>query len=149
MRRRKAALIAAGLSHGLAWAAFLWLALWPGTYQGASVTPVPAGTPPGEVTVETTYSTASLIEVNGRGVIPIILAPVGVSAIGLLTLLRRGGGRWPGSTMWVATGLLLAFCALGLFTIGLFYAPSALALLAAAVMGRGARAAAAGATPSP
>ena len=51
--------------------------------------------------------------------------------------------------MWVATGLLLAFCALGLFTIGLFYAPSALALLAAAVMGRGARAAAAGATPSP
>jgi hypothetical protein len=139
MRRRNAALIAAGLSHGLAWAAFLWLALWPGMYQGMSETAVRVGTPPGEAAVETTYFTASLIEVNGRGVIPIILTPVGLSAVGLLLLLWRGAGRWPGPSLWVAAALLVAFCLLGLFSIGAFYAPSALALLAAAVLGRGAR----------
>ena len=130
MKRANATVILAGLAHGLAWAAFLWLVLWPYSYRGEVAVAVAPGEPRGEVT----RVHASFIEVNGLQVLPVLLAPVGLSAVGLLAIIRWGARRGGRALVWLSAALMLAFCALGVFSIGLLYAPGALGLLAAAVV---------------
>ena len=118
------ALTAALVSHALAWVAVVLLVFMP-FYRGESATATPKGAIPGEVV----QSTATLIEVNGWGVLPILLVPVVISGIGLLAALVAGRGLILRRAPLVIAGLLLmGFCIAGSFTIGMFYLPAALAM---------------------
>ena len=128
-------------SHLLAWAAFIVLVFIP-FYQGEAVTatsPVanvdgPTASQP--VPNQRVNSTATLFQVNGWSVLPIVLAPVLVSAIGLTGGLLSGPGRMLRRiSLAIGALLLLGFCVAGSFSIGLFYLPAALAMTVAAVIG--------------
>jgi hypothetical protein len=119
------------IAHVLAWAAFLFMAFWPSFYQGTTTTPVGPDGSGGEIV---SYS-ASVIEVNGWGVLVPLLAPVALTAAGLLISRFTDTSTFTSKfLMWTFTALLVVFCALGVRSIGMFYLPAALALLAAAVM---------------
>lgn len=121
-----------GLSHLMAWAALLWLVLWPSFYQGAVATATPSGGPAGQPT----RTAASLIAVNGWWVLSLLLVPVVLSALGLLAAtVVRHKPRPAAVLLWLSAVLLLGFCAAGAFSIGLSYLPAAAALLAAALAG--------------
>ncbi len=112
-----------------AWVVVIWLAFGP-IYQGTSVVPVG----PGETPNEPTRTSASLIEVNGWQVLPILLAPDALTGLALLTVLFTHTGQARRKTLlWLLTALLLVFYILGSFTIGIFYLPSALVLLLTAI----------------
>lgn len=130
MRLYRAALALSGLAVALALTASVWLAVWPGAYQGVSATEVGPGATPGEPR----RFSASLIDVNGPGVLWVLALPVGLSTLGLLAATRRATSLFASRLgLWATTVLLWAFCALGAFSIGVFYLPPALALLAAAI----------------
>ena len=131
MRRRDAVVISTGVAHVLTWVAAIGLLVGP-VYQGVSETAVT----PGGVASESRRFTATLVEVNGLRVLPLLLAPVALTALALLAALITGVGLARRSVfMWVSSVLLLGFCAVGIFTIGLFYLPAAVALIVSAVMG--------------
>lgn len=133
MKRCDAAVISTAVAHALAWVVALWLAVGP-VYQGVSVTPVPVT--PGSVASEPTRATASLIGVNGMRVLPLLLAPVVLTALALLVVLLTDAGQARRKVLlWVSAILLLGFCAVGIFSIGLFYMPAAVALVVSAVLG--------------
>lgn len=119
-------IISTGIAHFLAWAAMLWLALGP-VYQGISVTAVM----PGGVASEPTRDTATLIEVNGLRVLPLLLFPVFLTALGLWTVLTTDLRRaWATKgLLWSYAALLLLLCLVGIGSIGLFYLPAAIVLL--------------------
>ena len=118
-----------GIAHALAWVVVIWLAFGP-IYQGTSVVPVG----PGETPNEPTRTSASLIEVNGWQVLPILLVPAALTGLALLTVLFTHTGQARRKTLlWLLTALLLVFYILGSFTIGIFYLPSALVLLLTAI----------------
>ena len=135
----------ASCSHVLAWVAFAVLAFAP-VYQGASVTAT-ASRPPG-VTADpretvrsepkqvTTFTTSTLIEVNGWGVLPIILVPVAFSGAGLMGVILVARGRvLRRIPLGISAFLLLAFCVAGSYSIGMFYLPAALAMVVSAAIG--------------
>ncbi len=129
MKIRSLAVFSTGIAHGLAWGVVIWLAFGP-VYQGASVAPVG----PGETPNEPTRTSASLIEVNGLQVLPILLVPAALTGSALLTVLLTHTGQTRRKVLlWVLTVLLLVFCVLGSFSIGILYYPSALALLLTAI----------------
>ena len=66
---------------------------------------------------------ATLVDENGAGVIAVLAIPVAIAAAGLAL---KGRGRA------VAAVLAGAFVVLGSFTVGLFYAPTAILLIVAA-----------------
>ena len=104
------------VAHVLAWLVVLFLAIGP-VYQGASVTAVA----PGEIPNEPTRTTATLIQVNGWGVLPILLVPAALTGLALLTVLKTEAGQTRRTVLvWVLAALLLVFCALGSFSIGIF-----------------------------
>jgi hypothetical protein len=121
------------LAHGAAWAAFLWLLLWPYSYRGVSVTAVQKGS--GEVPV-TTYTSASFIEANGLTALIPLLAPVALTGLALLAVwfwdAPPMGKRL---SLWALAAVCLVFCVLGAFSIGVFYLPAALALIITAIVG--------------
>lgn len=118
-------MISTGTAHVLAWVVVLWLVFGP-VYQGASVTAVAPGATPSEPS----RTTSTLIEVNGWRVLPILLMPAALTGLALLTVLRTRAGQVRRQVLvWVQAVLLLVFCALGSFSIGVFYLPSALALV--------------------
>ena len=118
-------------AHALAWCGGLWLAFGP-VYQGVSVTP----TTPGGAETEATRYTATLVEVNGLWVIWLLTVPVLLSGLAVLAVRLTDAGQLRRKVLlWVCTLPLLAFCAAAIFSIGLIYLPSALALLCAAVSG--------------
>ena len=124
--------IFSGVAHVLAWAALLWLAFWPYSYSGTSTTPIGPDGSGGQVV---TNLSASLIEVNGWGVLIPLAVPVILTAVGLVAALAGERPRtWQKLIMWIAAILLVVFCGLGMFSIGMFCLPSALALLAAAII---------------
>jgi len=139
------AFMAASCSHVLAWVAFAVLAFVP-VYQGVEVTPTvsrPRGataaprelvrTEPEQVT---TYTTSTLIEVNGWGVLPIILFPVAFSGAGLMGVIVVVRGRvLRRIPLGISALLLLAFCIAGSSSIGIFYLPAALAMSVSAAIG--------------
>ena len=131
MKRFNAAVILTAVAHVLAWVVALWLAFGP-IYQGVSVTAVA----PGDVTSEPTRFTETLIEANGFRALPLLLEPVVLTALALLAALLTDAGQARRRVLlWVPAVLLLVFCAVGIFSVGLFYLPTAVALVVSAVMG--------------
>ena len=99
-------------------------------YQGVSVTPSMPGEPAGE----TTRHTRTLVEANGLWVLWLLLIPVLLSGVALLAIVFIGTGQARRRVLlWTPALALLVFCAVGIFSIGLFYLPAALALLVSAV----------------
>ena len=143
---RKLAFALALLAHGFAWVAFLFLLFWP-TYSGSSVSPV-AVNMPGELpsrapltrvepgVTRETFS-ATLVDVNGVRIIPILAIPVALTAVAVLASLKLHRRRMLSMVLlWSSTIVLVLFSLLGLLSIiGLFYFPAALAMIAAAVLG--------------
>ena len=141
VKLNRAAVVTAIVAHVLAWAAFLWIAFWPYSYQGVSVnsdhTAYVAGlgyvdelgVPTGE---EVVRLSASFMEVNGFGAVIYMLIPVILTA---LALLVWNGTRVRNTLMLggLAT-VLLAFCGLGYLSFGIGYLPAALALITAAII---------------
>lgn len=129
MNRYDAVVISTVVAHVLTWVVALWLVVGP-VYQGVSETAVT----PGGVASESTRFAATLIEVNGLSVLPSLLAPVVLTALALLAALITGVGLARRRVLlWVTSVLLLGFCAVGIFSIGLFYLPAAVALFVSAV----------------
>lgn len=108
----------------LAAAAGLFLALYP-VYQGVSESVSSSGA------VTSSTDSATLVAENGSWVILVLCVPVALAALGLMGAVRERR-----TATWAAALTLLGFVILGGFSIGLFYAPAALALLAAAGMTR-------------
>jgi hypothetical protein len=78
---------------------------------------------------------ASMIEVNGPGVLVPLLVPVALTAIGLLNALTWDGRNTRSKLfMWASAVLLIGFCALAAFSIGMFYLSAAVASLVTAFM---------------
>ena len=120
-------------AHAFAWAAGGWLAFAP-VYQGASQTASLLGEPAGEIV----RHTSTLIEQNGLQVVPLLLAPIVLTAIALLALrLTNDRHAVRRVLLWVPVALLLGFCVLAILSIGIFYLPAAIALLVAAIAGLG------------
>ena len=118
LRFPKAASVSAWAALVLAWGAGAWLAFGP-VYQGVS---------------------ATLIEVNGLRVIPLLLVPVLLSGIAVWAVRDTDGGRTGRRIfLWVLAVVLLGLCAVSILSIGVLYLPTALALLVAAVTGSAGR----------
>ncbi|MFQ6027191.1 MAG: hypothetical protein ACE5Q6_06845 [Dehalococcoidia bacterium] len=131
MKIRRTTIAMSILAHLLAWAAFLWLVFWPNFYQGTTI--VSTG-PDGSGGREVPFS-ASMLEVNGRGVLIPLLVPVALTALGVLTAVNRNyADRRNQALLWITAVLLAVFCGLALFSIGMFYLPATLALILAAVV---------------
>ena len=121
--------IAAFSAHALAWVAGLWFVFGP-VYRSVSGTPSVPGEPAGEVT----RHTATLLEANGLWVLWLLFIPILLSGLALSAIRFTDAGQAIRKVfLWLPTLVLLAFCAVGIFSIGLFYLPVALALLVAAV----------------
>ena len=134
-RLPKAAAVSAWVAHVLAWATGAWLAFGP-VYQGVSATF------PGESAGEATRSTATLIEVNGLYVVPLLLVPILLSGIAVWAVRDTDAGRLGRRVLlWVLAVVLLGLCALSILSIGMLYLPTALAMLVAAILGSAGQAA--------
>ena len=119
--RNKVCQFLAGASVLLALGAALFLALWPESYQGTSVTT------DGRVT----ETSASLIEENGAEVLLWLLLPEAACLVALLASLSESTGAKV--AMWLMGLLLPLFAWVSILSIGAFYLPAALALLLAAL----------------
>ena len=113
MTRTRISLTAALIAHILAWAATIFFLFGP-VYR-------PTG--------------ATLIEVNGLSAALLIVIPVALTAITLNASL-------PGATRprlmlilrWASFALMFLFCVVSALSIGIFYLPSTIAMLVAAVL---------------
>ena len=136
LSRSGIAVVLTAAAHALTWVALVFFVLGP-VYQGVEETAVPAGE---LATAASTGSTSSLIQVNGWGVLPLLLFPVGMTGLALAAAFRSqlASTRWSlwmwRISQWASAFLLLVFCAIAIFTIGLFYVPSAVLLIAAAAI---------------
>jgi hypothetical protein len=108
--------LAAVVAIVLATIGSVWLAVWPCFYTG---------TTSGSSGESTTCS--SLIAENGTWVISYLAVPIILTILAFLGLVARLR-----AVMWALAILLLALCILAAWSIGLFYVPSAVALLVAA-----------------
>ena len=87
------------------------------------------------VYASSTGKRSTLVDVNGAAVLLVLLLPVLLAAS---PLLARGGTRQV--LLAASCGTLLAvFCVLGGFSVGSYYLPAAMLLLAAAAVGLQAR----------
>ncbi len=124
--RDRVATWAAAAALMLAVAAGIWLAADPDFYSGESLMVSSSGA---QTTVQTN---ASLIEENGAWVVGLLCVPVALAALGLYCSLR--GRR---VLLWISGLVLIGFVVVSGFTIGMWYAPAALALLIASGLSRG------------
>lgn len=85
------------------------------------------GASPGAVT----SGSATLIGVNGWGVLLVAGAPLAAAVVTAYCLWRRAGRPGAGVLAWTVTGLLACLNVLAMATIGLFVLPVTLALAAA------------------
>ena len=135
--RRDPPLSGAIVAHALAWVAFLWLALWPFSYRGVTVTPAVTPVPSGSGNVAvTTYTSASFIEANGWWVLIPLFVPVALSGLALVVVLWfAGANSLPKRFMLFGlTIACLVFCLLGYLSIGILFLPAALAMLVTAFL---------------
>jgi hypothetical protein len=109
--------LAAVVAIVLATVAGVWLVVWPCLYTG--VTSSPRG--------DDVHTCSSLIAENGAWVLALLAVPVVVTVLGFFAVV----GRFRAVT-WALALLLFALCILAAFSIGLFYLPSAIALIVAA-----------------
>ena len=125
--RRDPPLLGAIIAHALAWAAFLWLALWPYSYRGVEATASPSGSG----AAATTYTlSASFIEANGWWVLIPLFVPVVLSGLALVVVLWfAGANSLPKRfTLFGLAIACLVFCLLGYLSIGILFLPAALAM---------------------
>jgi hypothetical protein len=122
--RRSNPLIPAVLALGLAVLAAGWLALWPCVYRGVFAEVVD-----GVRTVRITCD--SLVDVNGAGVLALLALPVVLTALGVWAV-RTASSRM----LWIAAVLLLVFCLVSGFSVGLWFLPASIALLLCALTPR-------------
>ena len=131
MKRAGVATISAWAAHALAWVAGLWFVFGP-VYRGVSGTPSLPGESAGEVTRHTT----TLVGANGLWLLWLLLIPTLLSGLALLAIRFTDAGQARRrSLLWLAALALLAFCVVGIFSIGLFYLPTAIAMLVAVIAG--------------
>lgn len=125
--RRDPPLLGAIVAHALAWAAFLWLVLWPYSYRGVEATASPRGN--GEAATSYTLS-ASFIEANGWWVLIPLFVPVLLSGLALIVVLWfAGANSLPKRFMLFGLAIAcLVFCLLGYLSIGILFLPAALAM---------------------
>lgn len=117
------------VAHVLAWSVGVLLVFWP-VYSGVSVTPGLEG----EATEESMRTSATLIEVNGFYVLLLLLVPILLTGSALSAILFAPKGQVIRRAMlWTIVVVLLGFCWLAIFSIGIFYLPAAFAVLVAAV----------------
>ena len=115
MTRTRISLAAAITAHTLAWAATLFFLFWP-IYTGVSVSPGEGGT--------SSVSGKTIIEVNGLWSALLLVLPIIVTAVGLIaTLPGTVRPRIMLTLRWASLALLLAFCAVSILSIGIFYLP--------------------------
>ena len=113
MTRSRISLSAALISHVFAWAATIFFLFGP-VYR-------PTG--------------ATLIEVNGLSAALLIVIPVALTAITLIaTLPNPAHPRLMLILRWAAFVLMFLFCVVSALSIGIFYLPSTIAMLVAAVL---------------
>lgn len=141
MKRWNVIAKAAAAALVLAIGASLWLALWPGFYKGVAAEAAPATSaaetqakPP----AQTRQFSRSLVDVNGVKVVPILIFPVAVTLIALLAALWRdvSGSKL---VLWANAGILVAFCLVAAFSVGLFYLPAAAGVMTAAFLNQWSR----------
>jgi hypothetical protein len=108
----------------LALLAAVALALWPCAYQGIEAQDVTGGA------AEQGRVCATMVEANGIGVIGVLAVPVLLAGTGLAAVLA--GWR---AVQWIVIVVLAAFCLLSLASVGLFYVPTAVALIVATAGG--------------
>jgi hypothetical protein len=113
----------------LAVAAGSWLAFYPGSYQGVSVTASSSG----EVVQRSEQ--ASLLAENGMWALGLLAVPVTLTGLGVF-----GAARSFRFLLWSVAVVLLVFSVISGMTIGLFYLPAAIALLVAAALCNSSRA---------
>ena len=76
---------------------------------------------------------ASMIAIEGIEGLMALLLPILVSGLFLVVVLAEPGGRAVTMTvLWVTAVLMMGFCVLAGFSIGLLYIPGAVAMLIAA-----------------
>ena len=138
VRNSRTVLVSAAIAHLLAWAAFLWIALYPHAYQGVSATPLNvsgAGATDTEREREVERYSASYAEINGYGALIPLFVPVLATAVALFSLVawkeRRAANTW---VLWISAIILLLFCGLGYLSFGVLYLPAAVALILAAAV---------------
>ncbi len=118
MKSVEVATLSALAAHVLAWAGGVFLAF---------------------VFVPLYGSGETLVEVNGRGAIRLLLVPVVLTGIALAAALlthRKQSNRSQATRtmlLWSSAIVLLGLCFVAIFSVGVFYLPAALALLVAAI----------------
>jgi hypothetical protein len=108
--------LAAGVAMALATIASVWLVVWPCFYTGTT------SGPRGEST-----TCSSLIAETGTWVLSYLAIPIILTVLAFVALVARLR-----AVMWMLAILLFALCILAAWSIGVFYVPSAVALLIAA-----------------
>lgn len=92
----------------------------------------------GEIVTESgsTSTTATLVEINGMGVLGVVLAPLAATlVVAALVVMRR---RRPvlGALAWVTVSLLAVLTVAALASIGLFFLPVVIALAVAVALSK-------------
>lgn len=119
------------LALALAFASSVWIALWPSFYRGIAEISRPSGQAAGEAT----RVSSSFLEVNGLWGALMLAMPVLITLGAFWVIWQADYRRLPRRPiLWALAWLLLLFCGASAMSIGIFYAPSALALMAAAVL---------------
>lgn len=137
---RRPVMVGAVAGFALAAAASTWLVVWPCFYRGVEPVAVPPGSPPQPAAGRSTC--ASLLELNGPGVLWVLILPVALA--GAAVWGAGGRRRW---LLAAATVALAAFSVLGGFSVGLAYLPAVAALVVATLAWRPASRGAAGPPP--
>ncbi len=141
---RKWALTAALVGHIFAWAALLVLIFWTGLYSGESTTAVAVNSTGSQsqatltfVEAETTTESlsASVVDLHGLRIVPILALPVALTAAAAMAVvLLTTRPRFGISLAWTCTIAIVVFSLLSASSIGLFYFPAAMALIPASLL---------------
>jgi len=118
-RRWTAPDVIAAVAVVLAVAGAVWLIVWPCAYSGVTVISTVDGVEESRTTI-----CRSFLEANDTSVLLILLVPVLLAAAGFVGARTGRRGLFIASAM-----LLLLFCFLGTLSVGLWFVPSAIAML--------------------
>jgi hypothetical protein len=113
------------LGVAVVWGFLLVVAAFVAPVYGTSSGSAASG-PDGTVSAATSEGTATLVEVNGYGVLVVVSVPL-VAAVVVAWALARGRRR----IGWVVTSVLGVLNVLALLSVGIFFVPVTLALIVA------------------
>lgn len=85
----------------------------------------------GSGSASVTHGSATLVAVNGWGVLLIMCAPLAATVMTAGALWRRAGRAGAGVLAWTVTGLIACLNAVALLSIGVFILPVTAGLVAA------------------